>query len=75
MAAKKEKKREFSTDDEIRQLVIARLSVLSADLVISMGTEGSFSRDELIKSVENGDKIGHRFQELEMEWLRSFKEV
>jgi len=53
---------------------MARLSVLSKDTMISLGSEGSFTRDELIKSVENGDNIGEKLAEIQLEWLRSFKE-
>lgn len=62
-------------DEEIRKLVTARLSVLSADTMISVGSEGSFSRDEIIKSVEAGDEIGNKIAQIEMEWLRSFKQA
>jgi len=62
------------SDDEVRKLVMARLSVLSKDTMISLGSEGSFTRDELIKSVENGDNIGEKLAEIRLEWLRSFKE-
>lgn len=62
------------SDDEVRKLVMARLSVLSKDTIISLGSGGSFTRDELIKSVENGDKIGEKLAEIQLEWLRSFKE-
>jgi len=37
------------SDQEVRKLVLARLSVLSSDTVISLGSEGSFNRDELVK--------------------------
>ena len=60
-------------DEEIRKLVTARLSVLSADTMISIGSEGSFSRDELIDRVQVGDNIGNKIAQIEMEWLRSFK--
>jgi hypothetical protein len=62
------------SDNEIRKLVLARLSVLSEDTIISVGSEGSFSRDELISSVETGDELGNKIAQIEMEWLRSFKE-
>jgi len=62
------------SDDEVRKLVMARLSVLSEDTMISLGSEGSFTRDQLIKSVEDGDKIGEKLAEIQLEWLRSFKE-
>ncbi|MDP3900246.1 MAG: hypothetical protein Q8Q23_04155 [bacterium] len=61
-------------DDEVRKLVMARLSVLSKDTMISLGSEGSFTRDELIKSVKSGDNIGEKLAEIQLEWLRSFKE-
>jgi hypothetical protein len=73
MSANSDNKNVLS-DEEIRKLVIARLSVLSPDTSISVGSEGSFTRDELVKSVEKGDKIGEKLAEVEMEWLRSFKE-
>ena len=64
----------ISTDEEIRKLVTARLSILSEDTIISVGSDGSFSRDELIKHVETGDKVGAKIAQIEMEWIRSFKQ-
>jgi len=73
MAGDKNTKKILS-NDEVRELVMARLSVLSKDTLISLGSEGSFTRDELIKSVEKGDNIGEKLAEIQLEWLRSFKE-
>ncbi len=70
---KQNKRKESSTDEDIRKLVTARLQVLSSDTIISVGSEGSFSRDDLIKRVEKDDYIGKKIIEVEMEWLRSFK--
>ncbi|HTX86748.1 MAG TPA: hypothetical protein VMC41_01615 [Candidatus Nanoarchaeia archaeon] len=61
------------SDEEVRKLVIARLSVLSKDTIISLGSEGSFTRDQLVESVEAGDSVGEKLAEIQMEWLRSFK--
>ena len=62
------------SDDEVRKLVLARLSVLSSDTVISLGSEGSFNRDELVQKVQDGDRVGEKLAEMQMEWLQSFKE-
>lgn len=62
------------SNEEVRKLVIARLSVLSPDIIISLGAEGSFTRDQLVTSVEKRDKIGEKLAEIQMKWLRSFKE-
>ena len=61
------------SDEEVRKLVLARLSVLSSDTMISLGSEGSFTRDQLIERVEKGDEVGEKLAEIQMEWLRSFK--
>lgn len=66
-------KKDILSDEEVRKLVIARISVLSADTMISLGSEGNFTRDEMVESVERGDKIGEKLAEIQMEWLRSFK--
>jgi hypothetical protein len=62
------------SDKEVRKLVLARLSVLSSDTVISLGSEGSFNRDELVQKVREGDRVGEKLAEMQMEWLQSFKE-
>lgn len=65
--------KDILSDEDVRKLVLARLSVLSADTMISMGSEGSFTRDELVERVEAGDVVGEKLAEIQMEWLRSFK--
>jgi len=62
------------SDEEIRKLVVARLKVLSSDILISVGSEGSFSRDELVKKVQDGDRVGEKLAEIQMGWLQSLKE-
>lgn len=62
------------TDEEIRQLVIARLRSLSSGRKISIGSKGEFSKEELIEKVEKKDKIGDKIIEIQLEYLRSFKD-
>ncbi len=61
-------------DEDIRQLVTARLSVLSPETILSFGSEGNFSRDELLEHVKEGDSIGEKIAQIQLEWLRSLKE-
>lgn len=63
----------FNADEEIRKLVLARLSTVSSETIKSIGDEGVFRRDELIVHVKAGDKIGKTIQDIEMEWLRALK--
>lgn len=59
-----------TTDEDVRQLVIARLRATSSNLKISIGGEGAFSREDLIKKVEEGDEIGKKVIDIQMEYLR-----
>jgi hypothetical protein len=69
-----ESNKNLLSDEEIRKLVIARLKVLSPETVISLGSDGSFSRDELVQKVQDGDRIGEKLAEIQMGWLQSLKE-
>jgi len=60
--------------EDIKQLVIMRLETLPANKKISIGSYGEFSREELIEHVKKEDGIGRKMVEVEMEFLKAFKE-
>ncbi|MEK7514114.1 MAG: hypothetical protein AAB580_04465 [Patescibacteria group bacterium] len=62
------------TNEEIRKLVIARLRTLSGGKKISIGSDGEFSREELIKRVTDNDQVGKKIVQIQLEYLRSLKE-
>lgn len=58
---------------KIKHLVKSRLLVLPPEARISIGSFGSFSKNELISHVEKDDEIGKAVAKIEMEYLRSLK--
>ena len=57
-----------------RELVIARLQIISGDLYFSDGDNGNaYSRDDMIGLIEKGDKVGLEFVRTELEFLRALK--
>jgi hypothetical protein len=60
-------------DEDIRKLVIARLKIMSPNTIKCVGDQGSFNRDELIESVEKGNRVGKTIEKIEMEWLKAQK--
>ncbi len=62
---------------EIINLVVARLTSLPSNVELSVGNEGSFSINDLIERVKNGDKdeIGREIIEMQLSYIRSFKEL
>ncbi|MBU4257262.1 hypothetical protein L6249_02160 [Candidatus Parcubacteria bacterium] len=76
MADIKKRKKEIgksAIDKDIKELVKARLSILPQNVNISIGLDGAFKRDELIRHVEQGDSIGEKIIQVDMEFLRSLK--
>ncbi len=61
-------------EQEIKNLVIARLKTLPEDKSVSVGSEGDFTKDELIQHVEDNDEIGKKVIEVEMNFLHAIKE-
>ncbi|TRZ54234.1 hypothetical protein D4Q76_02765 [archaeon] len=61
------------TEEEIKNLVIARLSAMPKNMKISIGTYGSFDKYELIERVKKRDEIGRKIIEVQLFYLRSMK--
>ncbi len=62
------------TSEEIRQLVVARLRSFPSGKKLSIGSEGEFTKDELIERVNQEDAIGKKIIEIQLSYLRSFKD-
>jgi uncharacterized protein YpiB (UPF0302 family) len=56
-----------------RELVIARLEVVSSELCFSSGNNKTITRDEAIEHIRAGDEIGKEFVKVELEFLRALK--
>lgn len=61
-------------ENEIKELVIARLKTLPSDKKLSVGSSGDFTRDQLIEHVDKKDELGKKIMEVQMEYLRLLKE-
>jgi len=70
---KSRKSKKLITNKDIKELVIARLSTMSQNVNISIGSEGEFSRDELIDHVEKYDEIGKKMINIDIEFLQALK--
>lgn len=67
-------KKQPVTNEEIRQLVVARLRSFPSGKKLSMGSDGEFTKDELIARVNQDDAIGKKITEIQLSYLRSLKE-
>ena len=60
--------------EDLKDLVIERLDVLSPRKKIYIGSVGAFTKDELIESVKQGNSIGQKIVDIELSFLRALKE-
>lgn len=61
--------------EEVINLVVARLETIPSNVELSMGNEGSFSIEELIKRVREQDEIGKKIIEMQLTYLRSLNKL
>lgn len=76
MEEEKKTNSEQEIANDLKELVVARLELLSGDKRISVGSlsgEG-FTKQELIERVRQGDEIGRKVIELELTYLRALKD-
>jgi len=61
------------SNSEIQKLVIERVRTLPAGRKISIGSEGDFSKEELIGHIKRGDNIGKKMVDVQLSFLQSLK--
>ncbi|OGI65547.1 hypothetical protein A3A95_02880 [Candidatus Nomurabacteria bacterium RIFCSPLOWO2_01_FULL_39_18] len=64
----------METEQEIIDLVVARLQNLPSNKDISVGSSGEFTKSELIEHVKKADDVGKKMIAIEMDFLRSMKD-
>ena len=57
--------------DDIKELVIARLGVMPLNYKLSIGSEGSFTRNQLIEHVIAEDKIGNQITRMQLSFIKA----
>ena len=58
-----------SQKKELKKIALARAQVMPKDLNVSVGSE-SMNKNELIKHIKEGDRIGESLMLIELEFLQ-----
>lgn len=70
-----EEVKEKEIDQDIVNLVVARLEQMPPNISISVGGEGSFNADEMIKNVKENSEVGQTIVKMQLDYLRSLKDL
>ena len=62
------------TKDDVKELVIARIDLLPPNVKVSIGSEGEFTKSELIERIKKGDVVGQQIIKMELSFLRALKD-
>ena len=61
-------------DENIKDLVLARLETLPEGAMISIGGGQELSKKDMLESIKRGDEVGKKFIEIELTFLQGLKE-
>lgn len=61
-------------DNDVKELIVARLETLPSGTVISIGSGQEFTKEEIIQSVRDRNDIGQKMVEIEMFFLQGLKD-
>ena len=59
---------------DIKKLVLARLEVLPSNIGIAVGSDGNYTKEQLVKHINQEDEIGTQFIDLDLWFLRALKD-
>jgi len=64
-----------NTEKNLIELVVSRLQTIPDNQEISVGSEGEFTKTQLIQHVRQNDELGKKFVEIELHYLQSLKDI
>ncbi|MEK6902142.1 MAG: hypothetical protein AABX02_00965 [archaeon] len=62
-------------DAEIRELVLARLASMPKNIGVHLGSNGTLTREDLIRHVKKDDALGKKIVETQLAYLRAMKDL
>ena len=57
--------------EDLKELVIARLSIMPSTYKLSIGNEGTFTQSQLIEHVRSEDKIGNQIAMMQLNFIKA----
>jgi len=59
------------TSEDVKELVIQRLGVMPSNYKLSIGSKGTFTKNQLINHVIADDKIGNQVVKMQMNFIKA----
>jgi len=69
-----ENKKSGKEYEKYKELVIARIEIMPSNYKLSLGSEGTFDKDELMHHVNKVDHIGIKVIQMELRFIKAIAE-
>jgi hypothetical protein len=66
-----DKNQQTKIDDNLKELVEARIDLMPPNYKLSIGNKGTFTKEQLIEHVRSGDEIGMNLIETELSFIKA----
>ncbi|MBS3074199.1 hypothetical protein J4447_01960 [Candidatus Pacearchaeota archaeon] len=60
-----------SISPDVKEIVLARLDVMPQNYKLSVGNQGAFTKEQLIKHVKEGDSVGIQVVEMQLSFIKA----
>ena len=74
MGMDKKNNKEKNIQEKLKELVLVRVEVIPSNVKISVGSEGQFTKEQIINEIKQNSEIGKKMVEIELTYLRKLKE-
>ena len=58
-------------NSDIKELVLARLDIMPQNFKLSVGNKGTFTKQELMEHVKEGDSVGVQIVEMQLSFIKA----
>ena len=62
---------ETTQEKEIKELVLARIGVMPSNYKLSVGSKGTFTKEQIINHIKERDEIGIQIIDMEMNFIKA----
>ncbi|MBI2629829.1 hypothetical protein HYW76_01885 [Candidatus Pacearchaeota archaeon] len=62
---------EEKQDEELKELVLARIGIMPPNLKLSIGNFGTFTKQEMIEHVKCGDAAGKQIIQMQISFIKA----
>jgi len=68
---KKDNSNDFVINDDVKELVLARLDIMPQNFKLALGNQGVYTKEELINNVKEGNTVGVQVINMEMSFIKA----